>query len=168
LVFQFQNLPFTHNMAASDTNASANGYAGSAMKSYLLGAFLTGLTGAGVPDSVLWAPTRYVANRGSSSADGTHTITDKLWLPTEWEMLGDLDANRVSNSTWETAANQTRLEYYTYDTPKYNSANTASGYWLASPHAGSLNFFCRVNQHGTIDSNTGSNVYGCATAFCVR
>jgi hypothetical protein len=109
LVFQFQNVPGTHRMGRSYSNI--NGYPESEMRTYLVpfastagsGAFLTGLTAAGVPADVLWAPTRYVA---VPSANGARAIQDKLWLPTEREMFG----LQLYSSSYETAANQARLE----------------------------------------------------------
>jgi hypothetical protein len=52
VVFQFQNLPITRQMDAAVTNA--NGYLGSEMRTWLTGAFLTGLKAAtGLTDTVL-------------------------------------------------------------------------------------------------------------------
>ncbi|MDR3247283.1 MAG: DUF6273 domain-containing protein [Treponema sp.] len=149
LVFQFQNVAFTHNMETSDTNAS--GYVGSAMKNYLTGDFLTGLEAAGVPESVLWASKRYVANKGNDDATAADLIEDKLWLPTEWEMFG---SNTYLDTTHETAANQARLEYYTTDTRriKYNVSNSANWYFLASPDSGSADNFCNVDTTGGADN----------------
>jgi hypothetical protein len=164
LVFQFQNVAFTHRMEV--TNINTNGYAGSEMKTYLLDNFLPGLTAAGVPDSVLWAPTRSVANKGSN-ANGTHTVTDKLWLPTDREMFG---ARTYSVDAHETAANQARLEYYTSNAlrVKYNASNAAGWYWQASPHSASSTHFCTVGVDGYTYNNVASSVGGCAPAFSVK
>jgi hypothetical protein len=113
LVFQFQNLPFVHSPEAiGGVGTNANGYAGSEMKSYITGPFLTGLINAGVPGDILWAPTRYVANKGYG-VDGTHEIRDELWLPTEREMFGDGpwgEWGPKSSADYETPQNQARLE----------------------------------------------------------
>jgi hypothetical protein len=165
VVFQFQNIPVTHRMEATDINT--NGYLGSEMRTYLTGAFLTGLKAVtGLTDAMLWGPTRKVANKGSG-ADGTHTITDTLWLPTEWEMFG---SNTYSSTTHETSTNQARLEYY--DSParriKYISGLTATEYWLASPNPSNTVAFDVVNNSGAAYVNVASAVGGCAPAFCVK
>jgi hypothetical protein len=169
LVFQFQNVAFKHNMEATATNVDANGYLGSVMRTYLTGAFLTGLTAAGVPDSVLWAPTRYVAN-GGSGATAADPIQDKLWLPTEREMVG---TRTYSNETYETEENQARLEYYNSDASrkKYDTSplGTAFSYWLASPLSTAATHFCYISYAtGTTAAGDASAESGCVPAFCVK
>jgi hypothetical protein len=170
LVFQFQNLPFRRQMETSDTNAY--GYGGSAMKTYLIDKFLPGLIAAGVPDSVLWAPTRYVANKGNG-ATGVHTITDKLWLPTEREVFGGFQTYPVfySDPTYETTANQAWLQYYTNGTRLYkfeSGLSSPNTFWLASPRNASDTIFLAANG-GISPSFTASNVnLGVAPAFCVK
>jgi hypothetical protein len=166
LVFQFQNLPFLHNM--EDTNTNANGYAGSAMKSYITGPFLTGLIDAGVPGDILWAPTRYVANGGSGATDAD-LIEDQLWLPTVREMFGNNEL--TSNDDYETVENQARLEYYTGDALRVKYLDTGSGedmYRLASPQFESSVLFGCVYIDGYSFLYGASSVGGCAPAFCVN
>jgi hypothetical protein len=163
IVFQFQNIPGDHRMNASDTNAG--GYKASEMRRYVTGAFLRGLAAAGVPEGVLYAPTRYIAN-GGDRATAADALADRLWLPTERELFGE---NWASNETWETAANQARLEYYKGDTQrkKYNVDND-SRWWEASPYSGSAASFCHAGSYGNAGNHDASAVGGCAPAFCVR
>jgi hypothetical protein len=164
VVFQFQNVAFSRQMNATET--AENGYAGSAMRTYLINAFLTGLNAAGVPDeSWIWAPKRYVANKAGSGASVTRT-EDKLWLPTIWEMLGEQD--RSENC--ETAANQARLEYYsTSDVRiKYKEYSNTAVYWLASPSRETVNHFCLVTHAGTTHISGADENFGVAPAFCVK
>jgi hypothetical protein len=166
LVFQFQNLPFTRAMEADATNA--NGYGGSDMRTYLTGAFLTGLYAAGVPDAVLWAPKRYAANKGTGASSAA-LIQDKLWLPTEREMF----ASQVySNPAYETEENQARLEYYADEslrTKKYNAFNASDWYWLASPLSTSTANFCLVSYTGySSNGPDDASLGGCVPAFCVK
>ncbi|GHV79222.1 hypothetical protein AGMMS49944_10130 [Spirochaetia bacterium] len=172
VVFQFQNVPVTHNMNGLDTNVG--GYAGSAMKTYLTGDFLTDLkTATGLTNTELWAPSRRVWNGflsgqyGSSSSNTTvDTIADELWLPTEWEMFG----SRSYSSPHEAIAGQARLEYYAMYSSriKYDNSNTANLYWSASPYPASSADFCDVASNGSSYHHTASSVYGCAPAFCVK
>ncbi|GHT57844.1 hypothetical protein FACS1894109_10860 [Spirochaetia bacterium] len=168
VVFQFQNVPGTHRM--NGTNTNSGGYWGSEMRNYLAapdgsgagGYFLTGLTNAGVPDSVLWAPSRRVWN-GVATAE---TIVDKLFLPTEWEMFG----SQSNSHATETATNQAWLEYYASPASriKYDSSDAANWYWLASPAASSTTHFTNVDPGGGGSSNYASSVGGVAPAFCVK
>jgi hypothetical protein len=181
VVFQFQNVPGTHRMEApleDSAGTNANGYLGSEMRTYLTGNFLTGLKNAtGLTDAMLWGPTRKVANKGQG-ANGTHTVTDTLWLPTEWEMHGE---RTYSSQTYEVNAGQARLEYYATGAAgntsriKYNSSNTAFFYWTASPHSTATNFFAYVGMSGIsgydlayYDGQSAYGGSGCAPAFCVR
>jgi hypothetical protein len=173
IVFQFQNLPVLRRMEATPTNEY--GYLGSEMRKYLVpvdgvsgsGKFLAGLYAAGVPQDVLWAPARRVANRGVSPT-AADPIQDRLWLPTEREMFGNC---YESHDTWETAVNQARLEYYDAVSKwiKYNNSNAAQFWWEASPSAMNVDFFAVVDFDGN-----AYNIYalaaegGCAPAFCVK
>ncbi|GHV66699.1 hypothetical protein AGMMS49928_02000 [Spirochaetia bacterium] len=167
VVFQFQNIPVEHRM--NRTNSNKGGYAKSEMRSYLTSKFLPGLAAAGLPESIIWTPTRYIAN-GGDKATAADALIDKLWLPTEMEMRG---SNHASNKTYETAQNQARLEFYEGDAKrkKYNLENNADlgmWYWEASPYSSSAANFARVNLYGYTSTIHASAVGGCAPAFCVR
>jgi hypothetical protein len=187
LVFHFQNVPVRRRMEENNTNA--NGYAGSEMRRYLVGTggpdnttsgkFLAGLKNAGIPVNVLWAPKRYVANKGTG-ATAADLIEDLLWLPTEGELFGFDPASYtnngshsawgpLSNQTYENETNQARFAYYTSDAQriKYNSSNSCYGYVDASPHTSTVGF-CTVNSDGSAYGSNASSVGGCAPAFCVK
>jgi hypothetical protein len=161
VVFQFQNMPVMRRMNQSDTNQG--GYAGSEMRAYLIGNFLTGLIAAGVPDNVLWAPVRYISN-GTSGA-GSGILTDKLWLPTDREMF----QGRTRSADGETVGNQARLEYYTDNSRRQKSS---SGeflyYWMSSAYPDNSSAFCDVVSAGNADNHSASNAEGVAPAFCVN
>ncbi|MDR1786565.1 MAG: DUF6273 domain-containing protein [Spirochaetaceae bacterium] len=174
LVFQFQNIPGTRRMEAANTNS--NGYIGSEMQTYLVGAganankgtegFLKGLIAAGVPEDIIFAPTRYIANKGEGA---NRTVADKLWLPTEMEIFG---GRYFSNSEWEKNTEQARLEYYSDNNRrvKYPEEPTLSGepYWLASPFSSNSTSFCSVDSSGKSgDNGNATSEYGVAPAFCV-
>jgi hypothetical protein len=176
VVFQFQNLPVERRMNPGPSDTNAGGYAKSEMRKYLVpvdgaegsGNFLAGLITAGVPEDVLWAPARYVANGGSEDATGFDKINDILWLPTEWEMLGD----RVfSSEDYETVENQARLEYYNSKDRCKKYLKTDPGvhfYWDASPKSSDSASFCDVDSSGGGNSYNASYNAGVAPAFCVR
>jgi hypothetical protein len=164
VVFQFQNVPGYYRMNASNTNAG--GYKRSEMHRYLTGSFLQGLLSAGVPEGALYAPTRHIANGGEKAA-AADALADRLWLPTEREAFGE---NKWSNKTWETAANQARLESYGSNSrrQKYTATGSRWWWWEASPAAGSAAHFCRGGYGGGANGHLASVVGGCAPVFCVR
>jgi hypothetical protein len=189
LVFQFQNLPGAHrwNPGTNNTNTvgTAGGYEGSEVRQYLIGNFLNGLKTAGVPEDVLvdgvredvlFAPERSVwngftaaeitANTTPSENTKIDTITDKVFLPTEYEMY---DSSSVSN--YETADNQAHFEYYTSDTlrTKCNTSGSTAGYFLASPNKDNGKNACAVYSNGGFMSvMTRNNIYGIAPVFVVK
>ncbi|GMO26715.1 MAG: hypothetical protein Pg6A_14070 [Termitinemataceae bacterium] len=161
LIFHFKDSPGNARMEATDTNA--NGYLNSEMRTYITSKCWPALQTSGVPDAVVWNISRRVTNKGGSGASGTHTITDKLWLPTEREMFG---RNTGSNSTHETDANQGRFFYYNSDAKRQKSYY----YWLASPYATLTSAFCIVYYYGDANGMEASEpTYGgCAPAFAVK
>ncbi|GHU06989.1 hypothetical protein FACS1894151_00640 [Spirochaetia bacterium] len=167
VVFQFQHIPGSRSMAAADNNTG--GYNGSDMRKYLVptpgnsesGRFLASLISAGVPEDVLWAPSRRVA---FSSAP----LEDKLWLPTEYEIFG---ANTCSREDYENSSNQVQLQYYTDASNRIKEGDdvgTPAEYWLASPGNSDTNSFCLVAADGGNTVSSASNSYGVAPAFCVK
>jgi hypothetical protein len=128
-----------------------------------------------VPENVLWAPSRIVWN-GFTQAElessatisvntTVDTITDKLFLPTEWEMYG----YRTESHTTETEANQGHFAYYANKGRiKYNSSSSAVAYRLASPHSASATNFCTVISNDFAGRGPASYASGFAPAFCVK
>jgi hypothetical protein len=155
-----------HYMEA--TNINTNGYLGCKMRPYILNNVLPALKNLGIPFDESWmkGPARLVSKGGSASSPGADTITDKLFLPTEYEMFG---TNSYSNSNAEAASGQGRLTYYADATSriKYNKENAARVYWEASPYSGSTTYFCFVDSSGAANYYIATYVYGFAPAFCV-
>jgi hypothetical protein len=164
VVFQFEGVPITDIKMNNDNSATnAGGYAASDMRKYLTpvtdatgsGTFLAGLVAAGVPEDLMWAPLRYVSKKGTEAG----TVKDLLWLPTEWEMTG---SNEYSESSYEKAANQARLEYYISNPTKKDSE-----YWLGSPGTGTDTFVYVSGEDGGLSIGTASQGKGVAPAFCI-
>jgi hypothetical protein len=177
LVFHFQNGGFArHRVNETDTNAG--GYKETEVRKYLVGAggpsadtgnFYNGLVAAGVPASVFWAPKRYGANGGGSgTTTGADLIEDKLWLPTEREMFGE---RQWSHTTYETNANQARLEYYGDNASriKYRGSDAYQiQFRLASPSSSSTTGFTSVSLTGNALTGSASLGMTIVPAFCVR
>jgi hypothetical protein len=160
VVFQFQSpVPVSRKM--NSTATCVGGYRDTEMREYLTavdgvagsGNFLAGLRRAGVPDSVLWAPSRTV----SVTEVEPVTIKDKLWLPTVWEFLGKTQCDH------ETEFNQVRLDYYVENPSKLNNLRL----WTATPGTLSSTRFLNLNNRA-FDSNVAYNWLSFMPAFCVE
>jgi hypothetical protein len=170
VVFQFQNVPVGRRM--NETNTNKGGYAASEMREYLVGIdgnggkFLEGLKTAGVPEDVLWAPVRYVANGYDDTPRDTDKLTDLLWLPTEWELFG----SQTQSFAAETEENQARLKYYTGDEYriKFIGNSPPWNYWESSSFFGDSSMFCGVGRTGYPGGYGADSAGGVAPAFCVQ
>jgi hypothetical protein len=185
LVFQFANIPGFHRINPT-ADGSTGGYEASEMREYLVpvikentevpesGHFLAGLVTAGVPQNVLWGPTRYVATVGKDNKlEDCAPLNDLLWLPTRFEMFG---ASQTGNGAMlsENAGNQARLEYYLTDDRRKKSFNNTSdnNQWLSSVSTNSgtqsdNKNFNGVNADGGARNAAASYRQGVAPAFCV-
>jgi hypothetical protein len=180
LVFQFQNLPGRHRMdIPSDSNTYVNGYSGAEMRKYLSpvygidgsGTFFNGLLAAGIPESLFFAPIRYVSGPADLSGNTIAQIADKLWLPTEYEISGE-----SGNSVQEFPAQQARLEYYITlaRRKKYTGANAAGTWFRASPFVTNSSLaqapaaFCATGTSGAWASLSGGEASWVAPAFCIK
>lgn len=179
VVFQFQNIPGYHRQQAQNYSDPATGYLNSEIRAYLNSNFLAGLTAAGVPDTILWAPKRKVENFTNISEDSNvvtlvppnlQEMADKLWLLTAYEMYGEED----KKFNVETAANQADFSSY-YDSQemmlKYGTG--VSDYWLASSYNDSRPtrgiYRTYIESSGNFrDTTQLGNEYGIVPAFCVK
>jgi hypothetical protein len=184
VVFHFQNIPMSYPMELCE----GLGYAETMVRRYLApvedaegsGVFLRGLIEAGVPEEFVWAPTRYITERGEHSCENwseewkekhgfvpagkAQTIRDKVWLPTYHEVNGSagasgayyLGAGRVHgypNPKYETAENQAKLDYYyegSNKLVKHGADSSVSHYWLASPGDEKQFCFFYIHESGGI------------------
>jgi hypothetical protein len=168
VVFQFKNVPVTRGLGGDSSN-----YAVSEIRKYLTpvddasgsGNFLVGLINAGVPEAVLWAPKRYVAQAATGS--DAVMIEDLLWLPTVCEMA---NGPSYRNTSAETDTNQASLEtYYNSNSRriKYNSGNSATSYWTASLYPTGSGYTYIITD-GALQYTTPTSHLGIAPAFCVK
>ncbi|GMO55685.1 MAG: hypothetical protein Ta2G_15050 [Termitinemataceae bacterium] len=146
VMFQFQNIPVVRRNEDPDTNLK--GYLGSELRQYLISStdsdganrksFLSSLNAAGVKAENMMEVTRKMSNSGIDTAENPidlDTVTDKLFIPTEMEMFGEM----LGASELEEEENQGLFSYY----PKDDVGNTsrikyfgsdARLYWTASPY----------------------------------
>jgi hypothetical protein len=166
IVFHFKGIPGSNRMM--NTNGP-NVYSLSEIREYLTpvpgvsasGNYWAALKTAGVPEDVVWDVDRRVSNKGSGATDAD-VIKDKLWLPTEREMIG----GSSYGTSYETATNQGRLAYY----KDGNTRNKGVYYWLASPYKNDTSNWCGINISGSgVRNDNGSTaVNGCVPAFAVK
>jgi hypothetical protein len=184
IVFQFKDIPVSRRMNPTDTNNG--GYPVSEMRKYLNGDgmvggnFLDGLVKAGVPEDVLWAPTRAVFKVNELGADaGLEKIQDTLWLPTECEVRAD----GGPGYSYEKPETQAFFDYYASDSKLSKGGGVP--YWLATaswfnilPHNGYTAFrisvpssYTNVASFGNVKAATGygdGQIPGVAPAFCIQ
>ncbi|MDR0568143.1 MAG: DUF6273 domain-containing protein [Spirochaetaceae bacterium] len=179
LVFQFKDiLIFQQNMGSSYISyGDENGGTHNNMRIYLNDTtdFLTKLTTAGVPDSLLFAPERNIGKTsGIDTLNNTHTDV-KVWIPTQGEMFGTYVAADNTTPTGESASNQARFYYYHNDTSRIKKDMDANGtpaqsYWLAtSDDTAGSETFATVDATGVLSSESFSDTNtGVAPAFCIK
>jgi hypothetical protein len=153
------------------TNTNQNGYLNSKGRQFIINEVMAGLQNAGIPfdTDVILSLTRKVANKGSG-ATGVDTITDKLWLPTEWEIFGANTYSWSSGNQAEIESTQGRLEFYqsAEDRIKYaliGGTVTAVCWWEASADCGNTSHFCDVHTNGGAGLSSASREFGVAPAF---
>lgn len=122
--------------------------------------FLRGITESDFIDAVgaVWLKT---AKNTVTDGGGYRITSDKFFLPSNTEVFGN-----ATNSIYE--GDQFAFYFGTEQSGKikYNSANTASSWWLRSPYASYANLVAYVNASGAFIYNHAVNALGVAPA-CV-
>lgn len=88
--------------------------------------------------------------------------TDKLWLPSLTEVLGEQERCRDCDFGDK--------QFPAFNTPKKRVKmlnKVTSSWWLRSPYASSSTFFCLVGSYGTSFINYASSSSGVAFGFCI-
>jgi hypothetical protein len=156
-----------HYMNPTDTNAG--GYLNSKGRAFVTTQVKAALQAAGIPmndSSKIISLSRRVANAGSA-ATAADTITDNVFLLTEYEVFG---TNTYSSSTYEGASVEAHFSGYYTDASsriKYKSDAVAVHWWGASPHASYAYAFCDVYNNGTANTSIAGAELGVAPAFAV-
>jgi hypothetical protein len=185
IVFQTQNVltgvstgspsegvNFAGPMSMNDTAVNTTGYNTSKLRTYLLENMMTGLKGIGFPfESVSWlyAPARRISKGGSVESPGYDMLSDLLFIPTAYEMVG---ANTLANTHSEVGFYQGRLGYYGEASSliKYgfSTVNVSPiSYWLSTPTASNATSFVGISGTGVLNSNNANSTIGVAPCFCI-
>jgi hypothetical protein len=161
ILFTFRHCIALGRMNSTDTNA--NGFNGSEIKTWLDGAFKTGL------ESQIGAGYVYPIQKMQSRKSSNSWDTVNCWLPTEVEVFGcqvmgdELTAGR-SGTPIQLPIYQ---RSYEYRIKRWNGNRYY--YWLGTPYASNTSDFCGVSTIGSVNGNSASgSYYGVSPAFCVR
>jgi len=157
-LFTFKDCPLSKRMNA--TNDNTGGYNLTEMRTFLNSDFKNALVAAFGGEFIF--PVRRLLDNGTDWA----WITDTVFLPTEYEVLGAPVWSQVGYGggfQCQFPIFQNSCEYLV---KRLNGSRTS--YWLASRYPGSSANFV-VISYGGYSGNGGnaSAVLGCAPAFCV-
>jgi hypothetical protein len=172
VVFSSMNILSMFRMNPTATNVG--GYAASQMRQYVLNNVLPEKKKQGIPFAESWMaePPRHVSRHGGETNHEFDVITDRLYLPTEFEVFG---LHAMSNANAETAANQGRYGFYNRDALlngapfriKRSSISTATSWYLASAGSRRLTCFCIALFNGHASDSSSIALQGVAPAFCI-
>ena len=165
-VIEFADRITNHAMNSTDTNVG--GWNASEMRTYVNETIYNAFPEE-LKESLI--DTYVVSGHGSNSGETNFTTTDKLYLLSPKEVLGE-----VSN---DTSKEQTRqLDYYksigvttdNYSGAIKNNNGSASCWWLRSANYNNTNNyysnrFYRVSEYGDSYHDFATNTYGVAVAF---
>lgn len=145
-------MPDTHNM--NSTNTNVGGWKQCAMRTYLADTVYPAL-----PDDLkaVIIDKTHMYTQGNQSTS-FESVSDKLWLPTEWECFGSATYGGES-ATYNvhysaifpdaTSRQKTRI-----------GQTSADSWWESSPLVSSATAFCRVNSNGNAGNDGASPAYG--------
>ena len=154
LTFQLHDC-YADTNPMNSSNTSRGGWASCAMRSTHL------------PDILALMPTEVQngireVNKLTSASGASATINttaDKLFLLSEIEIFGE--------ATYSVAGEGTQYAYYKAGNSKVKKLNVSADYWgERSPAGGSSEYFCIVDNDGTVFGYTAGFAQGVAFGFC--
>lgn len=163
-VFEFADIIETRGINLTDTNVG--GWPASAIYDYLNDESSSEITSLyeKLPSDLrnIIVPTYTVSGHGSTDGETNFTSTDKIYLLSRQEVLGD-------NLSWDTANNKTKqLEYYQNNNAiKYTVGQTpvATAWWLRSAVSYMEYYFYYIGNDGTGSYDNANANIGIAPAF---
>ena len=144
----------------NDTNTNVGGWTSSKRRTWCNDVYYAALP-SGFKAMVKEATHQTTAGNQSATMN---TDTDKVFLPSEWEVFGATTNAKAQEGTqykyYETAANRYKL-------PKWSSSYVSDAWWERSPYGSYATAFCRVARSGTANLDSASNAHGLAPACCL-
>ena len=160
IVLEFTDTIIAKSMNSTDTNV--NGWKDSAIRSYVNNTIYNALPSE-IKSSII--DTTVVTGHGSAASSNV-TTTDKLYLLSPKEVLGD------SGADYDTAKNATRqLDFYkgrlSSQTNYYASRKSGAFdlWWLRTPYSSTTNKFIYITGSGQSSSRYASYAGGVSPAF---
>ena len=152
-----ETMPYRHNM--NSTNTNAGGWKACEMRTYL-NSTVYALLPQDLKDVIVEKTHMYTQGNQSTSFE---SVSDKLWLPTEWECFG------LATYGGESATYNNHYAIF----PDANSrkktqigGSSANAWWESSPNVSNTTGFCNVYGTGTANNYSASNTS--SVALCLR
>lgn len=146
----------THAMNTSASNA--NGWPNSDLRTYLNETVYPTLP-ISLKDIIINKTHEYL---GGAQSSGLFSASDKLWLPTYWELFGTGSEDQYRNNHYSIFSNNTSRIKYTRAAP-----TTYLEWWTSSAYKGNNLSFNYVNSDGRIDYQYYSSKL-LSVAICFR
>lgn len=145
-------MPDTHNM--NPTNTNVGGWKQCAMRTYL-----TDTVYPALPDDlkVVIVDKTHMYTKGNQS-QSFESVSDKLWLPTEWECFG--------TATYGGESSTYNVHYSAIFPDAASRQKTRIGqisadvWWESSPNVSNAVYFCGVNYNGNASNPNASDARG--------
>lgn len=133
------------------------------MRTWANGAFYTTAMPTGIKDMIKEITRNLKTTHSGFTLAAT---TDKIFLPTEYEIFGAIQYSDTEEGTqWEyykTTSNRIK-----YGNNEGNPNDKAQFWWNGSPDSSYDDCWCRVITKGTASDNDGGDAYGFAPAFAM-
>ena len=164
--------------AMNSTNTNAGGWPSSELRTTLNSTIYNGLP-EDLKNAITPKTLNYETSNGNINNITMVSATDNLWLPTQYELIGNWIKSQTSNDYWNkmgnaTSAHQKIYDAYTDITNYQDSAfiktlnGSANLWWPASPYLGSTGGFSYVNTDGDANlSYIASTLRGVPLGFVI-
>ena len=154
-------LPTQYGM--NSTNTNVGGWPSSQLRTTLNSTIYNGLP-EDLKNVITPKTLKYETSNGNVNNITMVSATDNLWLPTQYELIGNWIKSQTSNDYWNkmgkaTSAHQKIYDAYTDITNYQDSAfiktlnGSANIWWLASPYLDNTSDFSYVNTGGRARGN---------------
>lgn len=143
------------------TNTNAGSWGSTELRKWLNSTFLSQLS----PDLQAVISERTAKYSAGSQSSNLVTVTDKIWLPREWEIFG---ATSYAAGTEHTQGGAQQFPIYATAANRAKTLGKVGGlthWWEASPGVSITTSFCFVNAGGTPGSDSASGTFGVTPCF---
>jgi len=148
------------------TTTGTAGFSGMELSSWLNNDYYDGL------DANLKAAIKNFTYYGSkgNKVNQTVTITQKIWLPLEWNVFGEIRNSMSCEHSGEISPVQFdafRSNAHGERIKTFGSSNKTCSWWLSSPYNNSTSGYCAISQTGISEHIGVTSHTGCTPCFMV-